>query len=176
MTDNRFADTHFTEVTLSDNIDRVVVHGPDDSWIEVSLGPDGAFDLRVDSNALVLPHSSSNVLRVRSWPGFQPVVPPTPERPVLVSRQLVAEVMDPRSNGVGSESVAAVQEAVDANPMFRVVLEDQIRALLTKRESSSGYESVVVRQPCSVCGLMDTDDKPVDRANGVWRHKACATA
>ena len=117
---------------------------------EVTVYEDGSLKVwhRGGDSLLILPEQSGNVIRIAPWPIFQPVVPPTPAVPVQVSRDLIAEVMAPRSNGVGREAVEAVQRAVEAEPAFRAMLEGIIHATLTKSASSEyGYETVEVRRP-----------------------------
>lgn len=92
------------------------------------------------------PSGVHNGVDLIAWPSFQPLVPPTSEHPVQVSHDLVREVMDPHANGVSSECVAAVQEAVDAEPAFRMMIDGIIHQTLTKRMGSVyKYETVYVR-------------------------------
>lgn len=92
------------------------------------------------------PAGVHNGVDLVAWPSFQPLIPPTPEQPVQVSHDLVRDVIAPVGNGVSSECVAAVQDAVDADPTFRAVLDGIIHQTLTKRMGSVyKYETVYVR-------------------------------
>lgn len=122
----------------------------------VSLPRDGAFGIEIRSQQdtlVVQAGGPENVVRVIPWPTFQPVVPPTAEEPVRVPRDLVEEVMKPHMNGVGQESVEAVQAEVAKDPWFKQRLAMIIEQTLTKKWSSGkpgvGYESVIVRKPQS---------------------------
>lgn len=125
-----------------------VVSAPDGTRYEVTATDEGlTVWLPSGGQLMVGPSGAGNVVNLIPWPTSQPVLPPTPERPVQASRDLVLEVMAPKSNGVGQEAVDAVQTRVEAEPAFRDMLVGIIRQTLTKRTSEGyGYETLVVRE------------------------------
>lgn len=124
----------------------ITIH-TDTGRYEVTATAEGVrVSARDGGRLLTAPTGCHNEVDLTPWPAFQPLIPPTSEQPVQVSRDLVMEVMAPRANGVSSEVVAAVQDAVDNTLGFRSMLEGIIHQTLTKQTSPGySYETVYVR-------------------------------
>lgn len=105
-----------------------------DVW-GLCTGPDGNLEVWLPSGGTVLARSTAgNVMQVYSWPTFQPLRPPSPEQPAQVSRDFVHRLL-PNGDGLPSEYVELVQEAVDRDPAVRSVLESAVHRTLEVVES-----------------------------------------
>ena len=165
--------TH-THLDLYDG-DEVTVALPDGTQVRLSQGPPGSFDVTLtgtNDTPVVTPGGGSNVLRVVPWPLFQPVLPPSPERPVQVTRAQILRTL-PNGSGLSTEDMAAVQARIDADPKHYTLIEDTICDVLTVRDSSYGGTQIIQRQTCLRCEEQDTDERPVTRWNGHWMHEDC---
>ena len=124
---------------------RLMVATPDGTEYEIRACADGHLEVSGHGGGTLFSRNTySNVLQVVSWPTFQPFVPPTPEQPVLASREHVIATVG-GSGGMSTEALGAAQREIDNDPAIKQLVEAAIHRAVTVRDGGYGHGTTIAR-------------------------------